>query len=335
MAQPPLTFPWFVSTSGYRWVQAEVNAYHALCFDRRLGRGPRPVLSDGVPSGQPYERRAYQPLRKHPALFRHFAALNAYDAEDLRAFADEYGLLGIGRSVSPRAGGPGPTRTTWGETLNDWQHHIAALRAAVRLWDLVRDGSADALGEAIEWRGPVPDRGGQSPPELGRWLYRFPPDLPDGAPRFDSVIYLEHRMYQEGDLVMPAKMFVQRTVNAFLRGHVSGELVYDLDVGRHATELVPDALVSALWLQFAQAIAEDRQFRACKQCGKWFQVYRDEDRRTGRKEFCQDACKSRDYRLRRERARRLKGEGKRVPEIARDLGTDVVTVKKWLSKRKV
>jgi hypothetical protein len=99
---------------------------------------------------------------------------------------------------------------------------------------------------------------------------------------------------------MPARVFVQRTANAFLRGHVSFELVYDLDVGHHATELVPDSLLSALWLQFALAIAEDKRFRRCKQCGRWFQVYQDEDRRTARKEFCQDACKSRDYRLRRE-----------------------------------
>jgi hypothetical protein len=62
--------------------------------------------------------------------------------------------------------------------------------------------------------------------------------------------------------------------------------------------------------------------------------HRQADHRTARRLFCSDPCKSKDYRRRRERAQQLKTEGRAVKDIAKELETDVDTIKSWVAKRK-
>jgi hypothetical protein len=71
-------------------------------------------------------------------------------------------------------------------------------------------------------------------------------------------------------------------------------------------------LLSAAWLQLAQAIAGNHTYRACKECGDWFEISSRSDGRTARRLFCSDACKSRDYRRQRQAAVRGKSQKKAV-----------------------
>jgi hypothetical protein len=134
---------------------------------------------------------------------------------------------------------------------------------------------------------------------------------------------------------MPARFFVQRRINRALDERVvRPQLLYDLDVGQMMLAHVPRNLLGALWLQFAQAISGDLEYRTCKECGKTIEVATDLDGRSARKLFCSDPCKSRDYRRRKDLAKKMKAEGKSVKDIAEELVTDISTIQKWVGKRK-
>src|SRR5262249_241124 len=90
----------------------------------------------------------------------------------------------------------------------------------------------------------------------------------------------------------------------------------------------PDSLGSALWLQFAEAVAAGTRFRQCNACGEWFALPRHGARIT--REYCSDACRVRTYRQRQERARRVKTKGKPLQEDARGLDATALVVRKWL-----
>jgi len=105
-----------------------------------------------------------------------------------------------------------------------------------------------------------------------------------------------------------------------------------MGMGRSRPELTtrPADLLGALWMLFAQAIGEDRQFRECESCGDWFEVKPTLTRTT--RQFCSEACKSRAHRHRKEHARVLFTDGKSVAEIAEKLSATQTTVEGWLKK---
>jgi hypothetical protein len=92
--------------------------------------------------------------------------------------------------------------------------------------------------------------------------------------------------------------------------------------------IVPQSLVSALWIQLAKAIEGDRKYRECDVCGTWFEV--SGDRRADAR-FCSNACRFKAYRQRQDEARRLSAEGRSPKQIAKQLGSDVKTVNGWIS----
>lgn len=95
-----------------------------------------------------------------------------------------------------------------------------------------------------------------------------------------------------------------------------------------AMHVVPSTLAGAMWLQLVQAIVANKKFRACETCGRWFELSPATARKS--KHYCDDACRSRAYRARKERARQLAAEGRKPKEIARELGSDVKTINNWL-----
>ena len=61
-------------------------------------------------------------------------------------------------------------------------------------------------------------------------------------------------------------------------------------------QLMPTNLLEAMWLQFGQAVASDKSFRQCRECGTWFK----NSPKTARSDkiFCSGACKAKAYRER-------------------------------------
>jgi hypothetical protein len=141
-------------------------------------------------------------------------------------------------------------------------------------------------------------------------------------------------LFKPGDVSTPASFLVQRWINDQLKGHGSPQLRYDLKLGKRVLQIIPENLLSAMWLQFAQAIDGNRKYRARKECGRWFEISTDDAGFRVNRVFCSDPSKSKDYRGRKQRAQQLKVEGKPVKDIARELATEVETIKKWVAERK-
>jgi hypothetical protein len=320
------SFLWHVPEDGHRWVQARVFE------DGGLGEEPRWVLMEKAVVGQPYTVRRYAPLDKHVALFRTFAEIPPDDREAILRFANTYGNLGVGRLVlEPRASGDPPGHpAVLGEKWQDWANEVSDMRRALDLWDLVERRDLGALSRLVFWRDEEVGQGGQ-PPRRAGWYYE---SRPSGRLRHEAFIEPVPDLFRPGDPFTPAGFLVQRWINKHLEGGVSPRLVYDLESGKRSLQFMPGNLLSALWLQFAQAVEGARKFRACKNCGKWFGVSLDGDGRTVRRVFCSPNCKSQDYRQRRDKARQLKREGKSIKDIAKELDTELDTVKGWIKGTK-
>jgi hypothetical protein len=340
MANEVFDFRWRVPEDGFKWVEARVYVNEGgadprrLRHDSRLEEKPQWVLSDGVAVGTRYVVRQYNPLRMFTGLFRTFAAVDP-TREAILTFANTYGDLGIARPLDVRS--PSDHRQLYfvrGETLADWVTEIDAMRQAVAIWDMVRARDVPGLSRHIRW-----DQGNGGP----NWVYDSHPELPPfhvdprravpaGAGRHTDLILPVPDLFKPGDVLMPATFLVQNWINTHLMRRVSPRVVYDLDRGAQALRFYPESLLGALWLQFAQAIDGDKEYRACRECGKWFEVSLDAFRTN--RVFCSDPCKSRDYRRRKDRARQLRAEGRSAKEIAKELDTELETVKKWVAKRK-
>jgi hypothetical protein len=122
------------------------------------------------------------------------------------------------------------------------------------------------------------------------------------------------------DVLMPASFLVQRWVNRHLEGNASPQLRYDVRSGKRVIQIVPENLLAAMWLQFAQAIAGNRTYRACKECGRWFEISVEGDGFRINRLFCSDACKSRDYRRGKREEADNKARGKKASRTTKRKG---------------
>ena len=304
MAADVFEFSWLVPQAGYHWHKAQVWRNdgpdpRAMTERSRLDDEPQWVLTEGLTVGQEFRRKRYAPLKDFPALFRTLADVDTGKQEAILSFANRFGYLGVPRPCHIQ-GSPQTALSVSGETHEEWIGQVEYLRRGLAIWDLLKAGDKLGLARCIRWRerqygpeGLVLNEGG--------WIYDSHPELPVGKPmphpgRTEELIEPVADLFQDGDVTMPALFLVQRWINKHLKAKVNPHLLYNLDTGQQVLQVVPLTLLSATWLQFAQAIAGNREQRACKECGAWFEVSSRDDGRTARRLFCSDACKSRDYR---------------------------------------
>jgi hypothetical protein len=348
-------FRWPVPETGFQWIDGfagreDPTVRQGDYKPELVTTPPEWILSTGINFNTPIGAKQYNPLNKYPALFRTFAQLPLNDREKIRAFANEFGHLGIGCFCTV-AQGPTmmetmnhPMKIVWGETYFDWIREVDTMKRAVTLWEMVQARDKRGLSQFIRWEDAeeftVHDRIMKK--EAG-WYYDshpertpFPKDPFSVPPPGRFTLYIESvpELFNQTDVIMPALILVQRWINTHIKEQVSPRLLYHLDIGTQVLQILPHHLLSAMWLQFAQSIAGNKKQRACKECGNWFEISSEEDGRTKRRMFCSDPCKSRDYRRRKEKAQQMKAEGRPVKEIAKELDTDITTIKNWVSKRK-
>jgi hypothetical protein len=339
-----------VPVDGFRWVQARLivndREFSAREFrqNRHLEDKPQWVLTSGIGSGVPYRTRVGNPFEQHTGLFRYFAQLSD-TREAMLGFANEFGSLGIPRELGPPEERTGDVQATSGETWKDWVLSITKMRRAVEIWDLVVAANRSGLAKFIHWQDEVRDDAHQVT-KFACWIYDTHAHLPRGVSqparhavpfpgRRSEVIEPFGDLFKPGDILTPAAFLVQRWINDHLEGRVSPRLVFNTDLGKRVVQIVPKNLLAGMWLQFARAVEDNTQFRSCRECCRWFaQSHKQADRRTVRREFCSDPCKSKNYRRRKEATLRLKAEGKSVNVIASTLETDVETIKKWVGRRR-
>src|SRR5262249_26323310 len=101
-----------------------------------------------------------------------------------------------------------------------------------------------------------------------------------------------------------ARLYLQSRVNLVLSGpqrNAEAQLAWDPATGKAAVHPWPLNLYGAIYVQFAQAIAADRDFRQCAACGKWMELAPRLNRAD--RVMCSAACRQKVYRERQERAR--------------------------------
>jgi hypothetical protein len=318
-----LEFGWGVSPKGYRWALARATG--------EAEGDPRPAL---VAVGEPDAAdgcRLNVPPAPYPGLFRAFAEVEPERAAILE-FASRHGNVTEG-PVDCLTDPVGPATGTF---MTVWRAQISDMRRLVGLWDLLRRGDRGALAPHVRWREGKrggfsvhfeshPEAEGAAGPTLGLDRHTWEIASADDRPAWMEGC-------EVGDPVLPAWVCLQQDVDEHLH-HTSAEtpagMGWDAARGRPALRLVAFNLLSAVWLQFAEAVANDRTYGRCRECGRWFEVAPDAARTHRR--YCSNACRSKAYRERQDRARRLFTAGKAIEEIAEELDADAAPVRRWIT----
>jgi hypothetical protein len=87
-----------------------------------------------------------------------------------------------------------------------------------------------------------------------------------------------------------------------------------------------------MYLQLAHAILGGKKYQPCEACGRWFELAPGLNRAD--RQTCSDSCRVKLYRVRRQRARELHAKKWSLKRISKEIGSNVSTIKKWLSQHK-
>jgi hypothetical protein len=311
-------FRWRVTEGGYRWEDLPILGREG----REDEAKPTRVLTDGIPFGQPYGRTEYSPLTVGD-LFLEFAATPATD-DGILEFANQRGLLGESVSVVwPKRPGGKSLHLGSAEPRDLWRRSIEDMHRAVNLWQLASSRDAAGLARLLTWKAEGANKG---------WFYR---ETPPAVGSLSAPVTPAKGIPNEpGDIVTPARLLIQRWINASLLKHASPLLLWNPDSGKQVIRIVPKNLLGAMWLQFARAMAGEASYRQCKACGKWLTISTQDHGYNTNREFCSAACRQKDHRAKVKEARRLQAAGRTVRQIAKHFDTTTDTIKNWLSKEK-
>jgi len=306
------SFWWQIPKNGFKWVETKIlvddrgnPAYSSLNERCQVGDKPRLAMTDGILLGQRYTFTRYNPLVVATGLFRTFAQIPVDDKDVMLAFANQYGRLGMTVWLdNTRTVVDQPLPPNGGELFEDWVQEIDRMKHAVQLWTLTVERNTKELCRYLHWE---PGQFSAEEPTLNiraeGWYFDSHPELgPNLVPPQKGIRERAYIQPVDGvafgndDPVLPAMFLVQRWVNAQLKERVAPQLLYDVASGTQMPQFVPKSLLGAMWLQFAFAIAGDKQYRACKVCKKWFEIS-GQHRIT--RQFCSDACKTKDFRTRK------------------------------------
>ena len=253
-----------ISDSGYEWHKG---------IDARPRLIPRRVPGVGV-------RTEDAP----PGLFHAFAKTPT-TRDAIQRFAGLHGDLfnryEMDQGVALKDG-------TWipGASFGTWSQEIEDMRVLVALWDDVQGRKVEKLGKLIKW----------TKAEVGYVLK---------TSKRESRVTLAHTQlsentfgpFSEKDVVLPARYALQREINVRLSDHAAvPQLVWTSDVPKGHQRIIfrlPN-LLSAMWLQFAQAVTGEFQLRACPVCNNYFQV--GPGGRRADATTCGDTCRQRKSR---------------------------------------
>jgi hypothetical protein len=254
----PFQFSWEVSEGGYQCEQG-----YALDDPKPE---PELMLVEHAPDGVSRRVRQHRTLREETALFLEFAKVDL-TCEGVVAFANRYGTLGLPVTIgSPRTNKQQGINV--GEALAAWYTEISAVRRLLPLY--YPDRKPEIIFETDTER------------ITARW--------PNG---WEMVVFraTEPDTYErlKGKPTEIMRHYLKMQINRKLSEHTSTGRLLDYN-GALTLFIVPSSLIAAIWLQFACAIDDNRKYRSCKNCKKWFGLGG-----AGRRadaETCSDSCRA-------------------------------------------
>ncbi len=300
-------FVWHRSEGGYAWQSGSV-----FVPDNQRGLSEVERLETRFLVANPMETPRhwrYNPLEKHPTLYREFAELEPTE-EAYAGFANKYGDLGVGVFVESNQS---PSEVSVLGAVHDpfcrWRAAHAHIRAvadvlgaiqaedvtALKQWFTVaNNGARYHRKDHITWEsfGWVTVAG-----ELRDYLWTW-------AVKGNSDAEIMLRV---------ARGWAQGQINEAIGGDKqpgttsSARVVLDQDRGRMTMRIVPETLIGAMWFQCARVLTLNPVFRSCLHCQKWFELSPDTRRRQAI--YCSDRCKVAAYRAKKPG----RGSSKRKP----------------------
>jgi len=268
-------------------------------------------------------------------LFRTFAAAG-FGEDDALKFVNEFGLLGLKKwELDDRMDG---SRSVPCELLGDWQSEVLAMRAAAGLWDALEYDNAKYLADSVMQFSDLE-------PSIARSCEVFA--KPTGIPAVDDWIllcrcddwidFVRLPAGEADDRRAAARELLRSIVNERLKDHCALILHRRTEKSspiKLAPRATPLSLLGAMWWQFARVIAGESSYRKCKACARYIEISAGAHGKPINREFCSDACRTRDNRRKVREAKALKAEGRTVPQIAKHFETSSETIRNWLTKKK-
>ena len=218
----------------------------------------------------------------HSGLFRNFAETEP-TLEGIVDFARRYGLLEdlddtdtwLGDLRVPKLHGGAPVH---GEQFLMWQGAILSMAEGLRLWDLAIARDTQGLHRYLRWNDGLLAFWSEAGHTGEGFMVLYNARTAEGPIAWD-----------ESDLLGPARYVAAGIVNRGLEERATPGLVTDSATLRQHLALVPRDLLGALWLQFANAIEAEPEYRKCEHCGTWFEVGPGAASRARR--FCSNRCR--------------------------------------------
>lgn len=267
-------------------------------------------ISDGLPLDASIINQVHKEvLKDNPALFLEFSNLTENPLEIVK-FANKNGLLGPGYNepvILPKTEQMRGIEEGEGNSVNVWLKEIRYMKKAVDVWFTL-----------LDLAGKLPDANAD----------KLHPALPIDSE--DQELKRQSQSDQQRLTIMSLVSDLRNNIAEHLSQEVDLEPVSSLSdaKGFINLKLRPSNLLSAMWLQFALAVEEGKDFRRCIECGAWMEVTPESRRKVAR--YCSNKCRSKAYRKRQEEARRLHEEGMSPAEIAEKLESTADTVKNWI-----
>lgn len=318
---------WFVNRAGYKFVDTE-----GRYVDPRGTRGTLMIVArtyawEGlflVPSDFPenekrYRRdfdgthRTYEPM-DDTSLFLKFAEIRT--PNDVLNFANQYGPL------SRRSDGYRITVenvNTKADPLDFWLNETTAIRQVWNLWQAIRNGGLDKFKDDIERTpygivtnnieyshkrktGSYPGIIFSTTEQAKHHVLSSRKDPTTPYQSYYTLILSNeentviNQSLDRGDFGKLALLIINRILNQRTQSGYGVILDWRDNLEKLDMKFLPETLLDALWLQLEQAIAGNRAFQVCEQCGSLFEISQ-KAKNKGRV-YCSDACKSKAYRER-------------------------------------
>jgi hypothetical protein len=187
-----------------------------------------------------------------------------------------------------------------GERFEAWQENIRTMKHCYDLLNILQNENTDNLKQHFVRRNDY------------RWWYVSRPEYhymeTSGMPteqknklETDFMIPVDFpEILTKPNLEKIARHALLEIINKRLL-RVRPQLLWDMErpLSRHVyLRLVPQNLIDALWLQFAEAVSQGTKYKQCEleSCKKWFALGK---RNSEKKHYCDDTCKQAAYRERK------------------------------------
>jgi hypothetical protein len=316
---------WTVAERGHEWLFEGVTAYYSNehfyrpDFDGitnwpEASRIPTALESSGpwlVPIDGLGGTKAVRDILSNRALIESFASLES--KEDIRKFANEWGLLGHGFIVSSAP--EGKYHLAGAEPLAEWQLQIFKIRACREIWQgasAAKSGNPVARARLSDWfedKGSVglqfkKERAVEAGISPNLFAYSHAPQVKaQGTLRPSTWPRITYRQ----DIAEVGRYFVQQVLNEGLSRWV--DVVTSFDAGPRYF-LVPRNLIGCIYKQLGDEVLgiSRKPTMCCEVCHSIFQPKRS-DAKT-----CTDRCRQiKNRRMRQSRETQKKCAAHKAP----------------------